>query len=315
MASYTKITNIEVKSILKTYGFEPGDIALTPLDNGISNSNYRLSFENRELLLKISNDKNGEELASEHNIINWLSTKNFPLVLAPLKTLNGSSIYNYLDYTGALFPFVKNEPYQKSLDTMEKLGRALAQLHSVSINEKELTTQAIRQYKTVGYGINQILNYLDRPSCPQDFKEAFNDIYPENKASHLTDLDLPGGIIHGDFYFDNALFFNDEISTILDFEQAGIGRFILDLGIAISGSAIEQGEITTPYLQAYLKGYQEVRPLSIQELELLNDAIIIGLFSISLWRIKRFTEGNIDSSKKDSYRELLTRALQFHQGL
>lgn len=315
MASYTKITNTDVIQILALYGYKTDQVTLTPLDNGISNSNYRLCFDDQTLLLKISNDKNSEELNSEHQILSWLNTQNFSLVIAPHKTLNNQTVYNYLNYTGALFPFIKSEPYQKNSLTMFKLGQSLAKLHMISIDKKNLAGLGIRKYQTVGFGIKQIINYTQKSTCPSDFKDLFNKIYPTEKALALIGLDLPGGVIHGDFYFDNALFFQSEMVAMLDFEQAGIGRFILDLGIAISGSAVNDNKIENDYLKSYLEGYESIRPLTKMEKKLLPDAILVGLFSISLWRIKRFTEGSIDSEKKESYRELLNRAQSYHQGL
>lgn len=315
MASYTKINNEEARLILEIYGLKPKNITLDALSDGISNSNYRVQMDDEVRLLKISNDKNATQLQSEHTIVNWLHDKGFPLVVAPYQTINQSTVYTFGDYTGALFPYIENEPYQKNTENLKKLGAALASLHMVSINEKNLENQGIRSHKSVGYGIKQILNYIEKSQCPKDFKAAFEKIYPDQAAMKLVDLDLPGGIIHGDFYFDNALFVNNQLMAMLDFEQAGIGRFILDLGIAISGSAAIDNVLQNDFINAYIKGYESIRKLTTKESELIHDAILIGLFSISLWRIKRFTEGNIDSSKKDSYQELLLRALKYHQGL
>ena len=68
---------------------------------------------------------------------------------------------------------------------------------------------------------------------------------------------FPAGVIHGDLYFDNSLFKNGKIVTLIDFEQSGRGRFILDLGIAISGSCLnrDKSNIDLNLLENFLKGY------------------------------------------------------------
>ena len=64
-------------------------------------------------------------------------------------------------------------------------------------------------------------------------------------------------------------------------------------------------------LKSFLSGYEEARKLLAIEKEYLRTAVLVGFFSISLWRIKRFYEGNLDESKRFNYRELLNRAEQF----
>jgi hypothetical protein len=52
------------------------------------------------------------------------------------------------------------------------------------------------------------------------------------------------------------------------------------------------------------------------ELMFLHDHILLGFFSIALWRIKRFKEGNLDRKKEFSYQELLKRCEQLYdQGI
>ena len=63
-------------------------------------------------------------------------------------------------------------------------------------------------------------------------------IFPERLQDIPYD-DFPVGVIHGDLYFDNSLFDAGELVTLIDFEQSGRGRHILDLGIAISGSCLD----------------------------------------------------------------------------
>ncbi|MBY0415742.1 MAG: phosphotransferase, partial [Bdellovibrionales bacterium] len=121
------------------------------------------------------------------------------------------------------------------------------------------------------------------------------------------------GIIHGDLYYDNTLFDNNKISTVLDFEQAGIGEYILDLGISISGTCLEKGRVITPLVNSYLMGYESVKVMTSNEKEFLDQAIILGLLSISLWRIKRFYEKNLNPLMKNSYQDLLVRALHYFE--
>ena len=47
---------------------------------------------------------------------------------------------------------------------------------------------------------------------------------------------LPRGLVHGDLFVDNALFSGDGL-TLIDFEEAAHGPLVLDLGMALVGTA------------------------------------------------------------------------------
>lgn len=309
MASYTQISLQEAEEILKLYGRE-GVVKCTPLSLGISNSNYRVDLANETVLLKISNDKNQSQLAEEQTILMYLHERGYPYSLKPHRLKVGDYIYQYGKYFGVLYPFVEGIPPGPSDYTCGEVGKALAQLHSLKHDPQKLSN--LRPHQAVGFGPLEILNYTKTTSCPVDYKASFDNFFPDQLTSFL-DSSLETGVIHGDLYYDNTLFNNNHLSSVLDFEQAGIGEYLLDLGISISGTCIEKGRIITPLVNSYLKGYESIRPLPDNEKKHLDAAIILGLLSISLWRIKRFKEGNLNPLMEDSYRDLLVRALHYHE--
>ena len=107
------------------------------------------------------------------------------------------------------------------------------------------------------------------------------------------------------------MFSDNKLKVLLDFEQGGIGEYILDLGITISGCCLEKGQINQGLVQSLVKGYQEQRQLTNYERQNLADSILLGLMSISLWRIKRFKDKNMNPIMANSYKELLLRARCF----
>ena len=309
MASYTQITLQEAEEILKLYG-RTNVVKCTPLSLGISNSNYRVDLEGEVVLLKISNDKNQAQLADEQAILVYLKEKNYPYSLKPFPLLSGDFIYNYVQYFGVLYPFVEGIPPGPSDYTCQEVGRAMAELHSIKHDPKALSK--LRPHEAVGFGPKEILDYIQTPGCPPDFKECFKTLYPDNLSGFMN-ANFETGIIHGDLYYDNTLFDHNKISTVLDFEQAGIGEYLLDLGISISGTCLEKGRVITPLVNSYLVGYESVRALTPNEKKFLDQAITLGLLSISLWRIKRFYERNLNPLMKDSYQDLLVRALHYFE--
>jgi homoserine kinase type II len=303
MGAFTKPTEKDVNQILSLYGFEKLK-SFKPLGHGISNSNFKVELENRNILLKISDDKGETDILDEINLLNFLKSKKFPFSIYPIKRPNGEFIYHYKNKVGVIFEFIEGKIPQINDVICQKIGQALGLLHQIKGKE------SLRSYESVGFGPLKILNYLDQKSCPEDFKKIFQEIFPDNLKNYLSQK-FEEGFIHGDLYFDNTLFDNGDLKVILDFEQAGIGPYILDLGISISGSCLKDGKIYKKLMTSYILGYETNRKLAKEEKTFLNDAVCLGLFSISLWRIKRFKEGNLDPSRKESYKELLLMAKDF----
>ncbi len=309
MASYTQISLDDAEEILKLYG-RSKVLKCTPLSLGISNSNYRVDLQNETVLLKISNDKNQQQLADEQAILVYLKEQNYPYSLKPHPLAKGDFIYSYGPYFGVLYPFVQGIPPGPSDYTCQEVGRAMAELHSIKHDKQKIKN--LRRHEAVGFGPKEILDYTESNTCPQDFKNMFSHLFPD-RLKGFNEAGFETGIIHGDLYYDNTLFDHNKISTVLDFEQAGIGEYILDLGISISGTCLEKGRIITPLVNSYLVGYESVRPLSSVEKKYLDQAISLGLLSISLWRIKRFKERNLNPLMEDSYQDLLVRAHHYFE--
>jgi homoserine kinase type II len=309
MASYTQISLIDAQEILKLYG-KSNVIKCTPLSLGISNSNYRVDLEHESVLLKISNDKNKEQLSDEQAILVYLKTCGYPYSLKPIPLVSGEFIYSYGLYFGVLYPFVEGIPPGPSDFTCQEVGKALAELHNLKHNPSLLKN--LRRHEAVGYGALEILHYSESKNCPKDFKSIFRSLFHDNLEGFLNET-FEVGIIHGDLYYDNTLFNHNKISTVLDFEQSGIGEYILDLGISISGTCLEKGRIITPLVNSYLVGYESIRTLNKIEKKYLDQAISLGLLSISLWRIKRFKERNLNPLMENSYQDLLVRAQHYFE--
>ncbi|MBP9682806.1 MAG: phosphotransferase [Bacteriovorax sp.] len=309
MASYTQIGLKEAEDILNLYG-RSKVLQLTPLSLGISNSNYRVDLEAETVLLKISNDKNQSQLAEEQAILLYLNQRGYPYSLKPFALSSGELVYQYEHYFGVIYPFVQGIPPGPSDYTCKEVGEALARLHSLKHEGASLKT--LRVHEAVGFGAREILHYTKSAQCPSDYGQAFHDFFPDHLENFLS-ISFEKGIIHGDLYYDNTLFNNNHLSTVLDFEQAGIGEYLLDLGISISGTCLEKGRIISPLVNSYLSGYEAIRTLRTEEKKFLDEAIILGLMSISLWRIKRFKERNLNPLMENSYRDLITRARDYYQ--
>ena len=312
MGVYSEIDLGEINDILKYY--EMGHaVDYQATIAGISNSNYKVVLDDgKKVLLKVSNDKTIEQLVNEQNILLTLKKYEYPYALKAFKTIQGKPIYHHGNFYGVIFPFIEGFPPEINPKTIRQIGEALGVLHSLEIRKEDLAT--IRPHDLVGYGGLSINEYTLTKRATSDFVESFVHVFPDRLQEIPYDI-FPAGIIHGDLYYDNSLFNDDKLVTLIDFEQSGRGRFILDLGIALSGSCLNEDKSTIDLnlVKCFLEGYEQKRRLVTIEREYLKTAILVGFYSIALWRIKRFYEGHLDERKKFNYRELLWRAENFNQ--
>lgn len=308
MGDYTKLNDDMAHSILQLYGIE-NYVSLRPLSLGISNSNYRVQTQDHVYLLKVSNDKSFEDLNNEQILLGKLKELNYPLSLQCYKTLKGELVYQYKNLYGVLFPFIKGIPPGPSDQTCREIGYALGLLHDKT---KNVSKGDIRDYSDIGHDASSIAKFTQEPSCPNDFKNAF-DLMLANKLDQYLKANKSYSIIHGDLYYDNTLFQEEKVAAMLDFEQAGYGEVILDLGISISGSCIEKGQINPDLVKSYLEGYEKTFRLNNEEKLFINEAILLGLFSIALWRIKRFKEGDLNARLENSYQDLIAKAHNYFE--
>lgn len=309
MGDYTKLTHTELQGIIDLYDLDKL-ISFKPLSLGISNSNYKIITNKRSYLLKVSNDKNADQIQQEMNILLALSKKAFPYSITPLANSHKKLIYEWQNLHGVIYPFVEGIPPGPSDFTCYEIGKGIATLHSIQWSESELAN--LRSHGEVGYPIDTIIKYAHSEKCPEDFKSTFFSLFPDALSSYRS-TSFQKGLIHGDLYYDNTLFNNNHLSAILDFEQAGVDSLIFDLGICISGTCLEKGRIHPALIDSLLEGYQTVRKLPAEEKGYLKEAILMGLYSIALWRIKRFKEGNLDQKLANSYQDLVNRALSFYE--
>lgn len=305
MGDYTKLSKELSQEILNLY-FDEEVLELSALSLGISNSNYSLITKKNHYLLKVSNDKNADEVKAEMVLLDKLSELEFPYSLTPFHTKNEELVYQHGEFFGVLFPFLDGIPPGPSDQTCYEVGKGLGLLHSLKVEKG-----SIRDHGDVGFDTEDIIDYANDENCPQDFSEVVKQYFPKGMKSYVANV--PEGVTHGDLYYDNTLFKNEKLQALLDFEQGGWGDQLLDLGISLSGTCLEKGRIHPELIKSYLAGYYEKSTYMRFTEEEINKSIILGLLSIALWRIERFNIKKINPHMVDSYKELIRKIHIFAQ--
>ncbi len=103
------------------------------------------------------------------------------------------------------------------------------------------------------------------------------------QAANQFDLDrLPLGAIHADLFRDNALFINNELGGILDFDYACNGSFVFDIAVLLNDWCIDsRGGLVESQVNATLEVYQQQRRLEAVEIEALP--LMLCITALRFW--------------------------------
>jgi len=116
---------------------------------------------------------------------------------------------------------------------------------------------------------------------------------------------LPVGLVHGDIFYDNVLFEDENFKAILDFEDVSRIYKIYDLGMAIVGLCSEGTDIVIKKVRALVDGYQEVRLLEDIEKDSLQLCIEWAAILTSTWRFWKYKIDTPDVDKSEKYMQMV----------
>lgn len=100
------------------------------------------------------------------------------------------------------------------------------------------------------------------------------------------------GLIHADLRMANLLIHQGNI-RVIDFDDCGLGWFLYDIGAALS--FMEDREDVPELVDAWVKGYLRVRPLSEEEIAEIPTFIMVRRLTLLGWAASRGKTGGLAS--------------------
>jgi len=291
MVIYTALRKTEIQGVANQY-----DLAVTtysPIEGGAGNSSYLIQTQAGEYVLTVF-EIGLERVMILDELLLLLEEYDFPTTRL-LTLARGGRIASVQRKPVMVKPYIPGQVV-KDLDEMmlEQIGMAMARLHQIPAPDCLPDIHA--------YGLQTFPNVIG-----QNIDLAYEAWLAERYAflGKRIPAGLPRGIIHGDLFYDNALFTGEEFQAIIDFEEACQYYKTFDLGMGIVGLCTEGLKIDLKKVQALVTGYQQVRPLEKKEKNSLLLFVEYAAIATSSWRYWNYNIHAPNKEKARHHREMV----------
>ena len=269
---------------------------------GTVNSSFLWSTGDREVFARIYEEQVEAGAVREAGLLSHLSKQGAKTPM-PIARRDGALVSVIDGKPLVLFPIVPGDMRcQKSVSVTDgtALGREIARLHRAAQGAPEFPSR---------FGFHELRGRLDyiarKASIPLqrhgDQIRARLEILASNRKP------LPEGMVHSDLFRDNVLFEGSNLTSVLDFESAGLGSYVYDLGVAILAWTFDD-DFDWEVARAICQAYQQERPLSALEQAALYDEMRIGCLRFAVTRIT-------DVAMRDAEGKAFTRFLARERAL
>ena len=291
MAEYTKLLKDEIQEIAGRYELQI--ISYEPIEQGAGNTNYLLNTYHGKYILTVF-EIEPSRVAYISKVLLLLEKHEYP---APRlqKLASGEVLTNYREKSVLVKPYITGYVEAEIDDEKAKqVGLAMAKLHEIPVPDY-LPEQ--HSYVEITYP-----KFME-----QEIDRNYN-AWVEQRYRYITEKlpsQLPVGLVHGDLFYDNVLFENENFKAIIDFEDACRIYKIYDLGMAVVGICTEGKNIDIKKVRAFVDGYQEVRLLEEIEKDSLKLCIEWAAILTSAWRFWKYNIDMPDADKSEKYMQMV----------
>ncbi len=276
MSVYTELNQFDMDAILSGYNLGVLD-GFSGIAAGIENSNYFVDTDQGRYVLTIFERMNFDELPYFMRLMRHLSGHEFPCPAVQLRH-DDSLLFDFKDKKGCIVTCLPGCTLNE-LDCrqLESAGNMLGKLHLKGLDFPEdrpnptffewicETGKPLLDQVGENYGNSAALLLEDEMAWQQQTE-------PES---------LPSGLIHADYFCDNILFSNGEVSGVIDFYYACHGFLAYDLAIAANALAIKSDAGDKERVDALIAGYETVRKLTVGETKAFSG--LLRLAALRFW--------------------------------
>jgi len=271
-----------------------------------------LRDNNQRTIAKIDNNNNNtwvlrvyptdschyQGLPVKSAVLNFLEHNNYPSPRI-VKTTEGEYIATDSSRRTILITYIEGKEADCSQPSLHAIGCSLGHLHSIKLsvdNDVFLSDSLHSPSQQIQKSINELSRISNK--VLNDTKQAYDDF-----MSSLNQLDAlentPKTIIHTDPCTENAVISKTGEAIFIDWDDAGIGHTLIDLGYLLCTSESDQ-EFTpnlrpTPdRIKVIIDGYRQYRSLTTIEQETLVHGIRFSATLYGANHLVKFIEGSVN---------------------
>jgi homoserine kinase type II len=312
MAIYTKLDQDKVEQILSNYNLGKL-VSFEGIEEGIENTNYFLSVNNKKLILTIYEKRvKSEDLPFFSNLMSSLNKSNFKCP-SPVLNKDNSTITNFEGKKLMLVSFLEGKA-KKNLSpaNCKAVGLETAKMHRLtkSLNFKRQNDLSVNSWRGLFNSVKDQCSKLhkDLPKLISENLDSVEKNWPK---------DLPRGIIHADLFHDNIFFNKDKFSGIIDFYFSCEDFFAFEIAICFNALCFdgvkENLSFNVTKAKNFIDGYSSIRKLSESEkqsIKVLSQGAALRFLLTRVFDALNTVEGAIVKVKDPI--EYLKR-LEFHK--
>lgn len=301
MSVYTSVSDDEMRQLLTEYPLGRFR-ALQGIAQGITNSNFFLHTDSGSYVLTVFEALSAAELPFFMDLTRHLS-RNGVACPAPIAKHDGTLTATLVGKPACIVEKLSGSDtsFPTALQC-RNTGAMLAKMHLAGSDfAQSMDNPRFDAWWTASAA--KLLPFLN----PEDATLLADEI---RYQAENPDTALPNGIIHADLFKDNVLLDGENVAGFIDFYYACNGSFVYDLAIAVNDWARRADHSIDPVLRdAFVEGYQSVRPLTPAETAYLPTAYRAGCLRFWVSRLLDFhfpAEGEMTFIKDPNvFRDLL----------
>ena len=261
MAVYTEVTDEALETFLAEYDIG-SIVAFRGIAEGVENSNYSLKTSRGDFILTLYEKRvDPADLPWFLGLMEHLARREITCP-QPVRARDGEALRVLCGRYAAITTFLPGVwPRRVRVEHCGPVGAALAALHLAGADYKPRRVNALGSH-----GWRPLLDRCRaradevQPNLTAELDSALTEILAAWPAA------LPEGHIHADLFPDNVFFLDERLSGLIDFYFAATDFLAYDVAICLNAWCFETDfSFNVTKGQAMLRGYETIRPLSVEE--------------------------------------------------
>jgi len=310
MAVYTEVSDEELATFIASYGL--GELlSFKGIAEGVENTNYIIHATRGPFILTLYEKRvSREDLPFFLGLMEHLAARGVSCP-TPVRDLEGRNLRTLAGRPAALVTFLEGFWVRRPTPVhCAAAGRALAQLHmgAVDFDLKRANALGLAGWRPLYEGFadkaGEIAPGLDK--LIEDELAALEKGWPQG---------LVEGVIHADLFPDNVFFLGERLSGLIDFYFACNDALAYDIAVCLNAWCFEKDlSFNITKGRAFLRGYEEVRPLSRPERDAMPMLARGAALRFLLTRAYDWLNTPRDALVSPKNPLEYVRRLRFHQG-